>query len=211
MKPLIIVGAGGFGREVFAIVQAINEQEPVWSVEGFVDDAPVRATHRLVADLGSRILGNVASLAGQAPHLWAVVAVGSPTTRAHLVASLDPQGIQWATLIHPDSTIGPRVTLGQGSIVAAGARLSTGIRVGEHAQIDQNCTVGHDSRLADFVRLNPQACVSGNVTVGRGALIGANATILEGRSVGPDAVVGAHACVTRDVSDGLIVKGMPAR
>ena len=77
--------------------------------------------------------------------------------------------------------------------------------------VDQNATVGHDSVIADFARLNPQSCISGNVTVGEAVVVGANATILQGLSVGARALVGAGAVVTRSVPADSVVKGVPAR
>jgi acetyltransferase-like isoleucine patch superfamily enzyme len=83
--------------------------------------------------------------------------------------------------------------------------------VGRHVHIDQNATVGHDSVLADYCRLNPQACISGSVEVGFAAVIGANATVLQGMSIGNNAIVGAGACVVKDVPPNAVVKGVPAR
>jgi sugar O-acyltransferase (sialic acid O-acetyltransferase NeuD family) len=210
-RPLLIIGAGGFGREVLGIVEAINAVAPTWSLEGFIDDQPGIENEKAVADLGSAIIGNVSSMTMRSPGRWAVVAVGSPSVRADIVTSLLGSGLLWATLVHPDTTVGPRVTVGEGCIIAPGARLSTNIRVGRHVHVDQNVTVGHDSTLGDFVRLNPQACVSGAVAVGQGALVGASATILQGLTVGAKAIIGAQACVTRNVADSTTVKGVPAR
>ncbi len=41
LTPLVIVGAGGHGRETLDVVEAINEQNHVWHFLGFIDDGPV--------------------------------------------------------------------------------------------------------------------------------------------------------------------------
>jgi sugar O-acyltransferase (sialic acid O-acetyltransferase NeuD family) len=210
MTALVIVGAGGFGREVFSIVSALVDDGADWEVVGFADDGPSDEDRRRVAELGSRIVGSVRDVVDR-PGCSAVIAVGSPVARAAICAALEAAQVDFPVLVHPDTTVGAGVTMGAGTVVAPGARLSTNISLGRHVHIDQNATIGHDSTLGDFSRLNPQACVSGAVSVGVGATVGANATILQGLTVGDGAVVGAGAVVTRDVTSGATVKGVPAR
>ena len=208
---LIIIGCGGFGREVFGLVAAVNAGGGDWTVEGFVDDGPSPHDLKAVAALGSVLLGTIDDLAGRGGPVTAVVAIGSPSVRHRITDRLADADVSYPTLVHPDATVGADVALGPGTVVAAGARLSTAICVGRHVHIDQNATVGHDTVLGDFVRLNPQACISGSVTVDDGAVIGASATVLQGLRVGAGATVGAAACVTRDVNENQIVKGVPAK
>ena len=186
---LVIVGCWGFGREVFGIVRAINAAGGDWHFEGFVDDDP-SADRAAVVALGARILGTVDRLAERPDMFHAVVAIGSGAVRRAVVDRLEYAPVTYPVLIHPDATIGLHVSIDVGVVVAPGAWLSTNITVGAHVHIDQNATVGHDSVLHDFSRLNPQACVSGSVVVETGALIGASATVLQGLRVGEFAVVG---------------------
>lgn len=207
MRDLTIVGAGGFGREVWCLASAINAAENVWGAVALRDDDPDGHRHHC-KDLGASILGAVAEVDPQKEDV--VIAVGDPVARQSIFRRL-PERTQFATLVHPRAYLGPRVTLGRGCVVAAGASLSTNIRVGDHVHIDQNVAIGHDCHIDDFARVNPTACVSGGVVLGVGALVGANATVLQGLTIGAKAVVGAGAVVLRDVRDGTTVKGVPAR
>jgi len=208
---LVIVGCGGFGREVFGIVEAVNAAGAQWVVEGFVDDNPSLQDMKAVAALGSVLLGAIADLAARGESVTAVVAIGSPMVRRRITERLAKADVSYPTLVHPDATLGGHVMLGSGTVVAAGARLSTAISLGDHVHVDQNATIGHDTVIRDFVRLNPQACISGSVTIDAGVLIGANATVLQGLRIGAGATVGAGAVVVRDVDPELTVKGVPAR
>lgn len=211
MKPLVIIGCGGFGREVFSIVEAVNADGGHWTVEGFVDDATSAAAEEAVDVLGSQVLGDLSVLTSSRSVIDVVIAVGSPTARAAICSRLRTSKVRYPVLVHPAATLGRPVDLAAGVVIAPGARLSTAIEVSRHVQIDQNATVGHDTRIGDFARLNPQACLSGSVTIGDQVLVGAAATVLQGLSVGTGSIIGAAACVVRDVPPGVTVKGVPAR
>lgn len=208
---LVIVGAGGFGREVFGIIQALEAGGSSWDLEGFVDDSPRPSDAMRIDDLGSRIIGSIADLASRREPYGAVIAIGSPVDRMKIAKALSRSPVSFPNLIHPQATLGPRVKLSNGVVIAPGARLSTNVSVGCHVHIDQNVTVGHDSVLGDLCRLNPQACVSGSVEIGSGATIGASAVVLQGLRIGAMATIGAGACVVRNVGSDIVVKGVPAR
>jgi acetyltransferase-like isoleucine patch superfamily enzyme len=101
-------------------------------------------------------------------------------------------------------------------VVCAGSILTTDIAVGNHVQINLDCTIGHDVELDDYATLAPGVHVSGYVSIGRRAYIGTGATIINGTAdrrltIACDAVVGAGACVTRSVESGVTVVGVPAK
>lgn len=211
MRELLIVGCGGFGREVWAMLQALRGTDESWDFEGFIDDSPSALDLQRLDAIGAAVIGSVSQLAARTAPAAVILAVGSPSARRRIHTTLTGSGVQYPPIVHPDSTVGQPSVLAEGSIISAGARLSTNISVGAQVHIDQNVTVGHDTTIESFARLNPQACVSGSVHIGIGAVIGAGATVLQGLYVGAGAVVGAGACVVRDVPEGAVVKGVPAR
>jgi sugar O-acyltransferase (sialic acid O-acetyltransferase NeuD family) len=209
-EAIVIVGCGGFGREVHDVIDAINAVESTWELLGYVDDAPSDENRRLVEGRGSRIIGGLPALRTMEPGN-ATVGIGSGELRRSIDARLQEWGWSSATLIHPAATSGADVQIGEGSVVCAGARLTTNIQLGRHVHININSTVGHDSVLHDYVTVNPLVAISGGVEIGAETMLGTHSAVLQNLSIGARSIVGAGSCVVKPVPDDTTVKGVPAR
>lgn len=212
-EQIVIVGAGGFGREALDVLDEVNRssREPGYELLGVLDDRPSDLNLERLSARGVPWLGAVGSWLQQVQDARFVVAIGAPGVRKKVVGELVAAGLRPATLVHPRAMVGSAMTIGDGSVVCGGVHISTNVRIGAHVHLNPNATVGHDSELRDYASVNPGAIISGDVVVGEGALIGAGAVVLQGLTVGADGLVGASACVVRDVPTGATVKGVPAR
>jgi sugar O-acyltransferase (sialic acid O-acetyltransferase NeuD family) len=207
MIPLVIVGTGGHGRETLDVVEAVNLEKSTFEMLGFLDDRDDNVP--LLKARGAELIGDVDRLAELDAHY--VIGVGSGQMRSEIDRRATAWGREPAVLVHPTATIGADVVLDPGVVLAAGARLTTNVRLGRHTQVNINGTVSHDCRLGPYVTVSPGATVSGTVTLGEGVLIGAGATVIQGITIGEWATIGAGACVVRDVEPGVTVVGVPAR
>lgn len=210
--PVVVVGAGGFGRETLDVIEAHNAAAPesALAIAGVADDSPSAANLERLAQRGVAHLGTIEDVLGAAPGSY-VIGVGAPRARAAIAARFDAAGWRAVAVVHPSAVLGSRTTLGPGSVVCAGVQVSTNISFGRHVHLNPNATIGHDTVVGDFTSVNPGAIVSGDVRVGEQVLIGAGAVVLQGLTVGEGALVGASACVTRDVTAGRKLAGVPAR
>jgi sugar O-acyltransferase (sialic acid O-acetyltransferase NeuD family) len=214
MEDLVVIGAGGFGRETLDVVDAINSSasKPAYSVIGVVDPLPGPENLTRLRDRGVAYLGSDDEWLASGKPARYVVAIGDPGVRRAIDVRYQAAGqVRACPLIHPSAGIGSSAMLGDGSVICAGVQVSTNVSIGRHVHLNPNSTIGHDSVLDDFVSVNPGAIISGGVRLEMGSFVGAGAVVLEMLTVGSQGRVGASACVVRDVSPGLTVKGVPAR
>ncbi len=211
VKPidLVIVGAGGFGREVLDVINAVNLKSESWNFLGFVADS--RPSLELLDALHARWLGSVDEVLQSIEPVSYVVGIGSPIDRRRVAKKFNAAGWQAATLIHPNATIGADVEISVGSVICSHVSITTHVRLGSHVHVNLNSTVGHDCIIGDFVTINPLVAVSGDVELGSGVTMGTHSSILQGRRVGADSIVGAGAVVVNDVPTNTTVVGVPAK
>ena len=208
-ERIVIVGAGGFGREVLDVLRAMDPDQSQFEFAGFVaEDEP---DPELLGRIDASWLGTDKDFLQSPIATHYVVGIAAPRVRERLASLFDAAGLKPATLIHPTATFGRDVVMGAGSVLCAGSGVTTNIRIGRHVHLDRLVTVGHDCTIGDFVTIHPGVVVSGSVAIGAGSLLGTTSCIMPGRSLGSDVIVGAGALVTRDVAVGSTVVGIPAR
>ena len=160
-----------------------------------------------------------------------------PDGPPHSLRMIDPDAqIDPLARVEEGAIIGPRTRVWQFAVVLKGARIGADCNLNAHTFVENGAIVGDRVTLKsgvyvwegivleDDVFCGPNAVFTNDkyprsrvrpdsfavTRVGRGASIGAGATILPGISIGEEAVVGAGAVVTRDVPAGVTVVGNPA-
>ena len=211
--PLVILGAGGFGREVHDVVEAINDDvgsRSGFDVLGFLDDTT--SSDDLVIERGLSILGPLRRLEELPGDVQFVIGIGSGSVRRDIDGWAAAGGRVAARLVHPAAVLGRhRVTLDEGTVVCASAVVTTNVRLGRHVHVNIGATVGHDAVLENYVTVNPNVSVSGGAVLGEAASLGAGSSVLQYRRVGAGTTVGAGAVVARDLPAHVVAVGMPAR
>lgn len=205
-RRLVIVGAGGFGREIHAWVRTSPEWRERTRIEGvvFIDDrvpsVPVRAP----------IVSTLSNFKPEALDL-VICAIGSPEVRQSIVDELRTRSVEFASFIHDRAVVGDDVVVGVGSVICPDVLLTCDVMIGEHVHINAGCMIGHDVSIGDFVTLSSACNLTGGVRVEDRAFLATAVTIIPGVSVGNGAFVGAGSLVLKDVPAGVTVFGNPSK
>lgn len=213
MTGLVIIGAGGFGREVLDVVESVNGvramgMDDKLEVLGFLDDGtPDPAT---LEPYGVSHLGPVDLLDDMDADVQYVIGIGSPEVRRKLDERFRDTR-QSPVLVHESVTHSRAVSFGPGTVVCAGVRLTNNITIGRHVHLNLNTTVGHDARLGDYVTVSPLVAISGYVTLGDEVMVGTGVTLNPGISVGARSVIGSGAAVLKDLPADVTAVGVPAK
>lgn len=202
MRKLVIVGAGGFGREAAWVVERINATVPSFELLGFCDDAENKREGMCG---GYPLLGPFASVKARTGTVGFFCAIGNNRVRQDVFALGRAQGHEPVTLLDPGAVIAHAVEIGKGSFVGIGSVVSVGSVIGEGVLVNHQVCVGHDVNVDDFAQLCPGVCVSGGCAIGEGALLGTLAGAIPLKRIGAWATVGAGVTALRDVEEGCSV------
>ena len=212
---IFIIGAGGHAKELDAYIRDLGRlRGRAIHLAGFIDDFKARQPWG-----GSEIIGGFDQLeailqADPDSQFFYITAVGQNRIRAQFVQrakQLEAVNLSAWTLQHPDSQIGYKVEIGEGTCLAPGTIVTTHVEVGRHCILNTRASVSHDCAIGDFVNINPGAVVCGNVKIGDGCYVGAGATIIDGISIGEWSVIGAGAVVINDIPPHATAVGVPAK
>jgi sugar O-acyltransferase (sialic acid O-acetyltransferase NeuD family) len=207
VKRLLIVGAGGFGREVLCWARDVEPTQSEWRIGGFLDANPTVLDGY---EVSVGILGDPAEFEPTETDCC-ICAIGDPVTKRRVVSNLLERGAQFVTLIHPSVIIGANCHIGAGCIVCPNVVLTTNVILGRFVTLNLGATLGHDAAASDWCSFMVHADVGGKASLGEGVFAGSQSFILPGMQVGDHAVVGAGSVVTRNVPAGSTMFGVPAK
>lgn len=205
---MIIVGAKGFAKEVLTVIFQVKEiKDKIY----FYDDVSV--------DLGKKLFNQFQILKSNSDvknvfqeNTDFVLGLGSPKLRKMMTQKFENLGGKLCQVISPNATIGQfGVTIKGGVNIMTGTVITSDVYIGKGVLLNLNCTVGHDSRLGDFVECSPGVHISGGVVIGENTSVGTGAVILPKVRIGANCIIGAGSVVKEDIPDNCLVVGVPGK
>ena len=208
LRPIVVYGAGGHGREVAALIEDANSDARTWELLGFLSD---NASEHGQERNGYGVLGGAEWLLRAAPDVGVVLAIGSSAQRYRVARTLDASGRAYPILRHPSAQLTRHATLGAGTMLMGGCIVTVNVVVGRFGILNRACSVSHDCRLGDFVTLAPGVMLGGGVKLEEGCDVGIAACAIPGVTVGAWSIVGGGAAIVRSLPNDCTAVGVPAR
>ncbi len=207
MKNLIIIGARGFGREVYYLATQCSGYNTEWAIKGFLDD---NSNALDGYNYDAPILSSVEDYVVGKGDVF-VCALGDVPGKKKYVSIIKHKGGSFVTLIHPLSVIHLNVTLGEGVLIFPYSGISNDVQIGDFVTIQGYTSMGHDCRVGDWCHINGYTSLGGYVTLEAEVTVHTKASIIPRVVVGKGATVGVGSVVLKNVKADTTVFGNPAK
>lgn len=208
-KSLIVIGAGGFGREVLEYAQDILECTPNigWTIGGFLDDDLSKLD---AYKTEAKILGSISSHEVSSQNVY-VCAIADTKIRKKICEQFKEQGAEFVNIIHPTARVGRRCKIGKGNILCPNSCLTVDVTIGDFNFINCHVNCGHDSIVKDYVTISPFCDITGFAHLEEGVFLGSHASICPSVKIGTFSKIGAGATVIADIPIECTAVGVPAK
>ena len=197
IKKIIIIGAGGFGREILWTLNDCNKIIKQYEILGFVDDN-MSLKNKKIHDLP--VLGDIDWILSSVPeNVSFIIGIGDSKIRKKIFDKLKDKNFEFPVIKHPSVYCSDSITIGQGTIIQAGSIISIDIKIGEFVYVNFNSTIGHDSIIHDFVTLSPGVNVSGSNLIEEGVFVGTGSVTKQGISIGKWSFIGGGTVLGKSI------------
>lgn len=207
MKHLLIIGARGWGREVYDIAVACIKAGADFDVKGFLDD---KADALDEYDNYPPIIGPVESYQIQENDVF-ICALGDVNYKKQYAQIIIDKGGHFISLIHPTAVIGTNARVGDGCVVGAFANLSNDTSIGNFVTMSIRSGIGHDTTIDDYTHIGGHCAISGFVTIGKKVTMHPGCIMVPHRKIGDNAIIGTGSVVLSNVKANTTVFGNPAK
>jgi sugar O-acyltransferase (sialic acid O-acetyltransferase NeuD family) len=207
MKNLIIIGAGGFGREVYSLALDCIANGSLLNIKGFLDSNP---TALASYENYPPILNNEIEYKPQEEDVF-IIALTSIVGKRNCYNEIISKGGEFISIIHPTAIIMQNITVGMGCIIGRNCYIGNDCEIGNFVTTNYGAVVGHDNKIGDFSHIGPRSFIGGSTKIENEVTIYAMATIINNVIVKKRSVVGAGSVVIKNVEECTSVLGNPAK
>ena len=208
---IIILGAGGTGRDIVDMTTDINrESANRVEIVGFLDDSPDLMGNYV---MNYPVLGPLDSVSSY-PNVKFANGLGSPNSfrdRHVVVERLKLQQSQFFNIIHPTVQVSSSVQLGVGVVFYPNVVVMSNARIYDHVTILSNSTINHDARIGNYSIIASGVQISGEVDIGDSCYIGTGVCLIQKIKVGDECLIGMGSVLLKSLPSHSKAFGNPAR
>lgn len=206
MKSLIIIGARGFGREVFNLALDSVGYETEFTVKGFLDD------NSNALDGYENYPPIISSCEDYCVEIDDVFtcALGNVKYKKQYASIIMNKGGQFVNLIHKDAFVSRNTVLGKGCLICSHTQISCDVKIGSFVSIQPFCAIGHDSVIGDWCHLNTYSFMGGFAQMGNGSTMHTGSILLPHKTIGENSILGAGSVAIRNIKNNQTSFGIPA-
>jgi sugar O-acyltransferase (sialic acid O-acetyltransferase NeuD family) len=208
MNNLVIIGVGGFAREVYWHAQNSIGYGTEWMIKGFLDGT-IRLADEQYKFLDAPLLGNIEQYEIQENDVF-VCAVANPPIKMMLTEMVEVRGGIFINIIHNTAMVSSRAILAKGIILCPYTIISCNVTVGNHVMFNLYSDAGHDAVIGNYTSVMGHVDITGNVQIGERTYWGSGSRALPHSKIGNDSTVGAGSVVIKKVKANQTVFGIPA-
>lgn len=205
MKELLILGAGGMGKEVYSIAKQSIGYGTDFVIKGFLD---------FPNDNWDDTLPPIISIEDEyviQPNDIFVCSIGDIKLKRKICEKMENRGAVFYTLIHKNAEIRDNVKIGRGCIIDCYTVVGFGAQIGKQCLIQNHAIIAHGVPIGDYSRIDCQVMLVGDVQVGNSCTIHTASVVNHHVKIEDEAIVGACSFVIKNVKHGTTVYGNPAR
>lgn len=207
MKHLLIIGARGFGREVYCHALQSVGYGTDFDIAGFLDD---KETALDDYEGYPPIIDSVEHYEPRPDDVF-ICALGDTMYKKKYAEIVLAKGGQFINIIHKTASISKNVKMGKGCIIGPYASLSCDVVIGNFITFQRFAAIGHDAQIGDYCHLNTYSFMGGFSRLGNLVTLWTGSSVLPHMVVEDHCVVGAGAVVIKRVKSGTTVYGNPAK
>jgi sugar O-acyltransferase (sialic acid O-acetyltransferase NeuD family) len=216
MKDVVIVGAGGFGREVYNwAMQSLDSNS--YKIKGFLSNDK---NDLLSLGINLPILDDPLDYHPLKNDVF-IFAIGISNSkisisdqqknRKNIVDILKNKGAKFLTLVHKSVILSCDVVLGEGVILCPNVVLGHKASISDFSHINVNTSVGHNSVVGKFCVISPLCAVNGNAVLGEGCYLASCVHIFPKVNMARYSVVSSNTSVKNSSETSSFYYSNPAK
>lgn len=205
LKKIVLIGAGGFGKEVLQTILDCENESKMFEILGFIDDNK-KLWGKTICDL--KVLGG-SDWFEKNTDVGCVICIGDGDIRKKITKRLSKLNLSYPSIVHPSVLKSKFSKIGDGVIIQGFSYIMPDVVIGNHVHINMSCTIAHDTKIENFTTISTGVHINGTCLISEGSFLGSGSVIIDEIKIGPWSKIGAGAVMINNAISKQTYVGIP--